>query len=331
MSTYRPKFNMEDIGKQLERLRLRDYNSPLLPKPTENRRPHHRSTKTENDVEHDFEGDVVMSDSNSLHCPPEHRLTQEITSKTGLSRLTPHAKHGPGSIGKRKKAVKKKAMPQALAYGRLLVRPDATFWFLQTWQTTLAAWASLLHVTTLPPDCSVTCLNLSAAVRAIDTVMSGEMEPTLPRRFGFARFFRFLEALKNRVCDEKQKGFIGREDGVVNSSHAYRIYAAAQQTPTKANIRIARQKGKRFHQMSIESPLLLSVLSRSADKFADPSHADERTFTVLVFQAREEIPRKLRDVCQYLTAAVEEAITEGRPYADHLGQEMADHVRRYLA
>ncbi|PHH92213.1 hypothetical protein CDD83_8413 [Cordyceps sp. RAO-2017] len=231
----------------------------------------------------------------------------------------------------------------------MFVRSDAIYWFLQTWQRTLASWASLLHVTTLPPDGSVTTLDLTAATQAIDIVIAGKMEPALPRKFGYLRFFQFLECVKAKIGDDKAQGLIPRGKSVVNSSRAYSIYVNAQVVATKQNdLRRNRQMGGRFHQISVESPLLLAVFAKAADMFAyvlavtklssfgkltcyrDPKKVDEPTFAVLASRAREDIPKELRDVCQFLTTKVEEAICSGAPYSQYLGQDMTNQIREHL-
>ncbi|PHH88288.1 hypothetical protein CDD83_7718 [Cordyceps sp. RAO-2017] len=175
------------------------------------------------------------------------------------------------------------------------------------------------------------------------------MEPALPRKFGFLRFFQFLESVKSKIGDDKAQGLILREKSVVNSPRAYSIYIGAEVVATEQNdLRRNRQTGWRFHQFSIESPLLLTVFTKTADTFAyvltpsnlsafkkltssrDPKKADESTFAVLAPRVREDIPKELRDVCQFLTTRVEEAIVSGASYSQYLGQGMADQIRRHL-
>ncbi|PHH89291.1 hypothetical protein CDD83_6333 [Cordyceps sp. RAO-2017] len=242
------------------------------------------------------------------------------------------------------------ALPQALRFCRVFVRSDAIDWFLQTWQRTLATSASLLHVTTIPTGGPITTLNLTAAVQAIDAVIAGKMEPALPRKFGFLRFFQFLESVKSKIGNDKAQGLILREKSVVHHSPcAYSIYISAEVVATEQNdIRRNRQMGWRFHQFSVESPLLLTVFTKTADTFAyvltpsdlsaftkltssrDPKKADESTFAVLAPRAREDIPKELRDVCQFLTTKVEEAIVSGASYSQYLWQGMADQIRQHL-
>ncbi|PHH86424.1 hypothetical protein CDD83_10266 [Cordyceps sp. RAO-2017] len=157
------------------------------------------------------------------------------------------------------------------------------------------------------------------------------MEPALPRKFGYLRFFLFLECVKAKIGDDKAQGLIPREKSVVNSSRAYSIYVNAQVVVTKQNdLRRNRQMGGRFHQISVESPLLLAVFAKAADMFADPKKVDEPTFAVLASRAREDIPKELRDVCQFLTTKVEEAICSGAPYSQYLGQDMTNQIREHL-
>lgn len=217
---------------------------------------------------------------------------------------------------------------------------------MRTWQPTLTAWASLLQVSTLPPKGCITHLNLTAAARAIDIVMSGEMEPVLPRRFGYLRFFQFLESMKSRICAEDKPWLAGGE--VVSGVSVYSMYAGAQVVASEdTDLRRNWHKGRRLQQLSIEAALLLSVLFQTVDTFSqvlsrsfelrmltlgrDPEQVDESTFELLATRALEAIPKNVRDVCRYLTTSVEEAVRVGAPYAQFLEGTIADPVTRRLS
>ncbi|PHH85524.1 hypothetical protein CDD83_296 [Cordyceps sp. RAO-2017] len=163
------------------------------------------------------------------------------------------------------------------------------------------------------------------------------------------RFARIWGYHVSAVNSDKAQGLIPREKSVVNSSRAYSIYVNAQVVATKQNdLRRNRQMGGRFHQISVESTLLLAVFAKAADMFAyvlavsklsafgkltryrDPKKVDEPTFAVLASRARGDIPKELRDVCHFLTTKVEEAICSGAPYSQYLGQDMTNQIREHL-
>lgn len=154
----------------------------------------------------------------------------------------------------------------------MFVRSDAIHWFLHTWQRTLAAWASLLHVTTLPLDGSVTTLNLIAAAQAIDIVIAGRMEPALPRKFGYLRLSQFLDSVKSSISLDKVQGLLTckkiTKKNMINNSLAYSTYISAQAVATKSNdLQRDNQIGRRFQQLSIQSPLLLIIFTKTAETF----------------------------------------------------------------
>ena len=235
------------------------------------------------------------------------------------------------------------ALPQALEIRFSFVRGDATGYLMRTWQPTLRAWASLLQVSILPPKGCITHLNLTAAARAIDIVMSGGMEPVLPRRFGYLRFFQFLESMKSRICAKDEPWFAGAE--VVSAVSVYSIYAGAQVVASEdTDLRRSWHKGRRLQQLSIESALLLSALFQTVDTFAqvlsrsfelrmltlgrDPEQVDENSFELLAARAHEAIPKDLQDVCRYLTTSVEEATRMGAPSTQFLEGPIAEWVTR---
>ena len=88
-----------------------------------------------------------------------------------------------GRIEKKRRTKRKLPRERAMRLSRNFVRSDAIQAFLQTWEPTLIAWASLLRATRLPPNRAITTLNLNAPVQRIDRVIAGEYGTDLPPRF----------------------------------------------------------------------------------------------------------------------------------------------------
>ncbi|KJZ68565.1 hypothetical protein HIM_12042 [Hirsutella minnesotensis 3608] len=184
-----------------------------------------------------------------LETPQE---VQSTTDHPGSSRLERSHEYELGSSARQRGVQKRKKSQKTLNSCRTLIRGDAISWFLRTWQCTLKAWASLLAITTLAPGTSIVDIDLTAAAQAIDGVIAGKKEPVLPRRFGYLRFFQFLESIKSRLGD--------------CSTRAYDIYVDAQDVATKRNdLYRYRHIGARFQRISFGSPLLLTVASQTAD------------------------------------------------------------------
>ncbi|KJZ71427.1 hypothetical protein HIM_09215 [Hirsutella minnesotensis 3608] len=187
-----------------------------------------------------------------LKTPQEVQSTRD---HRGSSRLELSHEYELGSSARQRGVQKRKKSQKTLSSCRTFIRSDAISWFLRTWQCTLKAWASLLAITTLAPDTSIVDIDLTAAAQAIDGVIAGKKEPVLPRRFGYLRFFHFLESMKSRLGD--------------CSTRAYDIYVDAQDVATKRNdLYRYRHLGARFQRISFGSPLLLTVASQTADRLA---------------------------------------------------------------
>lgn len=183
-----------------------------------------------------------------------------------MSRQT---RHGPGSIGKRRKTDRKMPLPQAISFCRKFVRSDAVQYFIQAWEPILVAWASLLHVTTLPSNNPITTLNLTAAVQAIDSVIAGKFGTELPSRFGYVQLFNFLETLSRRIQSDKDRGAIPSEPSRINAARAYDIYRNAQCVASgKDTLRHLKQIGSRWKHLIGSSTLLLAIFSETAESFA---------------------------------------------------------------
>lgn len=187
-----------------------------------------------------------------------------------LHRLAPQQRRqGPGTISKTYRAKKKLPLPQALAFCRKFIRVDATQYFLRTWEPTLVAWASLVHISRIPADEPLTAQRVAEAVRVIDGVIGGEYNPELPPRFGFVQLFNFLESLKSRIEADKRRGLIAAESCRINATRAYELYRNAQKISTSIDrLRRFRQIGSRWRGAIRSSTLLLIVFSETAESFA---------------------------------------------------------------
>lgn len=160
----------------------------------------------------------------------------------------------------------KTALGETMQISRIFVRKDAIRFFLQTWERTIVAWASLLHVATLPSNVPITDFNVVSAAQTIDSVIAGGTE--LPSRFGYVQFFNFVESLKGRMQVEKHLGFVESRSSVGNASHAYEIYRMAQTVACPLEqLRHWKRIGGRLNQLA-GSALLLIVFSATADSFA---------------------------------------------------------------
>jgi hypothetical protein len=189
--------------------------------------------------------DAVVTDNTLEELP---RITSHVISK------------------KAKKGKRKVSLVESINLGRKFIRGDAIQYFLQTWERTLVAWASLLHVSSLPDGVPITNFNVVAAAQAIDSVIAGETE--LPSRFGYVQFFSFIEILRSRIQAEKTLGFIEPRPSVVNASHAYEIYRMAQNKPSAPEqLRHWKRVGGRLKQLA-SSDLLLTIVSITADCYA---------------------------------------------------------------
>ena len=157
-----------------------------------------------------------------------------------------------------------------LMYGRILVRPDVTAFFLQTLDPTWAAWVSLLRATKLPAGEPLSSVDLTSAVNAINLVIKGKLRPALPPRFGFVQLVNFLESLEDRVRRDKSQGLLAPVIGRRDSSYAFDYYLknATSTSLTRSYLSHLKRIGLRFKGFSGSSPLLLVVCSETADYIA---------------------------------------------------------------
>ena len=179
------------------------------------------------------------------------------------------SRSGRGHIAKTCKTKKKESLPQMLVFCRNFIRPDATEYFLKTWEPTLVAWASLVHLSMIPPHEPLTAERMAAAVRSIDRVIGGEYSPELPPRFGYVQLFNFLESLKSRIEEDIKRGVTATESCPINAAQAYEVYRGAQETPTGATrLRHLRHVGTCWKNAIHSSTLLLVIFSETAESFA---------------------------------------------------------------
>ncbi|KAH7268707.1 hypothetical protein B0J15DRAFT_592162 [Fusarium solani] len=209
-------------------------------------------------------------------------------------------------------------------------------YFDQTWRQTLSAWESLLRKTMIPPKVSVTNLNVSTAVNALNNVVAGKEGEFLPPGFGYVQLSRFLGALEGRVKADRKVGLIPSISGRVNSSLAIDIYLGAQGAgpaalSTRSKISECKRIGGRWEELVGPSVFLLAIYSNVAETFVkDHSKTDNSTFKVLASAALDCVPARLLRVCVHLSTTVEDRIRSGLPCDDSWMDEVENHIRQHV-
>lgn len=159
--------------------------------------------------------------------------------------------------------------PPAKNTPQSFIRRNPITYFLNTWETILAAWMTLLLKTTIPNDGPITTQRMTMAVNALESVMSGH--GPLPARFGYLQLANFLNSLEKRIQVQKDSGEeMSRKS---NTILAFDQYLIAQGLDPKnknirANVSHKRWIGRHWQDLAGPSSLLLIVYSDAAEAFA---------------------------------------------------------------
>ena len=197
--------------------------------------------------------ELVSSQLSPLFSPLFHDKVRSNNDHTRVVAM-------PGKARRRRKL----SLAEAMTMGPKLLRRDTSEVFAQNLERTLHGWISLLHVTHLPSHIPITSMNLSPAINALYTVISGNCQTGLPARFGYLQLLKFLESLEHRVPQEKLQRLLPCKIGRVNASIALDIFQATPNVAirrSRKQISDLKRLGARWNCLVGPSALLLLVWS----------------------------------------------------------------------
>lgn len=130
-------------------------------------------------------------------------------------------------------------------------------------------WVALLRETTLPSNIPSSDPLITAAFKAVDSIILGRQNTCLLRRLAYFQLMRLFGHLEAIIESERRKG-VHYASGYGNMSIAIDIYICAQERPRQPNLRSKivdqrRRIGRRIVVMSRLSPFFLLVYSDAAE------------------------------------------------------------------
>ena len=150
-----------------------------------------------------------------------------------------------------------------------LVRRDAIECFANNSKKIWEGWTSLLRKTTLPPNVASSDARVTAAFRAIDSVISGEQSTYVLRWLAYVRLMALCDSLKPVVRAERENGEAYRERGDRDINAVIDIYENALRPSDRRGLRDVilehRRTGKRVKSLAGPSPLFLLIYSDEAE------------------------------------------------------------------
>ena len=150
-----------------------------------------------------------------------------------------------------------------------LVRHDAIECFANNCEKIWEDWTSLLQKTTLPPNVASSDARVTAAFRAVDSVISGKQSTYVLRWLAYARLMALYDSLKPVVRTERENGEAYRERGDRDINAVIDIYENALRPSDRRGLRDVilehRRTGKRVNSLAGPSPLFLLIYSDEAE------------------------------------------------------------------
>ena len=151
-----------------------------------------------------------------------------------------------------------------------LVRRDAMEAFADNCEMIWEYWISLLRKTTLPPNIASSDIRVTAAFRAVVSVISESQSKYVLRWLAYVQLMRIFDSLQPIVRREREKGVAHRERGDRDVSAAIGVYQNTQQTRSDARdprhvIKEQRRTGRRVRSLTGPSPLFLLIYSEKAE------------------------------------------------------------------
>ena len=162
-------------------------------------------------------------------------------------------------------------MAESIFYCHKFIKDDPKQEFLRNLESTIAAWSTLAHVTTLSSSHPITELNVTPAVLALHHVISGK-EERLPPRFGYFQLLRFFEILEGCVKRARMRGEMTLKPGQRDETKAIDIYISSMEVliDTKiprSHVWKLKRFGERWRELVGQSVFLLPIFSRTAETF----------------------------------------------------------------
>lgn len=216
----------------------------------------------------------------AAECAPKLMLAAEnqypvapiaLIQPPSLASSRQKAKLMSGNGHKQREATQNKTKSQirTLSLRRRFILEDPVQYFIQNWEVTWVAWASLVRQTALPPGIPVTELDLESRAIALHRVMSGK-EGNLPSRFGHVQLLLFLDALERRIRQDRLNHLIVAKRGRRDETQAIDMLLSSldralnSRTP-RSHIWTLRRFGEKWNNMVGPSVLLLLIFSRVAE------------------------------------------------------------------
>ena len=185
------------------------------------------------------------------------------------SRPRAKLKSGNGHKQKDGKQSKTKSQAGVPSLSRKFIIEDPIQYFIQNWEATWVAWASLGQLMALPPRIPVMELDLESRVVALHRVVSGK-DANLPPRFGHVQLVLFLDALERRIRQDRLNNLIVAKHRRRYETQAIDMFLSSldralnTRTP-RSRIWTLKRFGEKWNDIVGSWVLLLLIFSRTAE------------------------------------------------------------------